>query len=163
MFNSPKSYLTTSRRRIWLPSFRIDTDRGALLACLSFPILLAAVAFVVAVSLTAFGVPKIGTARSTVAAMSYLYLTLSVMWMPGYGVALAWYWWITRDHDRLLQRLYKLPLVEAIFVWFPSLVFIDASMGQRLRMYAVFALTAVALGYVWIGLVRLMFYFWRRK
>lgn len=154
--------LTTTRGG-FLQRFQIITDRGALLACLSAPILLTVVAFVVAVSLTAFGVPKIGTARSTVAAMSYLYLTLAVMWMPGYAIALGWYWWITRDHDRLLQRLYKLPLVEAIFVWFPSLVFIEATTAQRLRMYAVFALTAVALGYMWIGVVRGTFYLWRRK
>ena len=142
---------------------RIKTDKGAAFACLASPFAVLIIAFVLAVTLTAFGVPKTGTARSTIAALSYLYLTLAVMWLPAYCVALGWLWWATRAEETVFSRMYFLPLILALAIWFPALTFTDVPAAQRLRLYPGFALAAIASGYVWLGLVRLMFYVWRRK
>jgi|SRR5471030_26226 len=153
----------STERRTGLRRLHIDTDRGAMLATLALPGILMVIAFLIAIALTAFGVPTLGTLRSTVAAVAYLYLTLCVMWLPAYCIAFAWYWWASRDDAVLLQRLWFLPLVEALFVWFPSILFADIAHGQRIQVLMPFVLTAIVSGYVWVGLVRLLFYVWRRK
>jgi hypothetical protein len=61
-----------------------ESDRSLLLLGLSIPVLLALVAFALAVALTAFGVPKVGTLRSTTAGLAYVYLTIGLMWLPAY-------------------------------------------------------------------------------
>lgn len=142
----------------------VESDRSALLLCLAIPFAIALVSFVLAVGLTAPGAPKLGTLRSTVAGLSYVYLTLGLMWLPAYGIACGWFWWSTRaSEQKLFTRLYTLPLVAALFVWFPALMFVAVPFTQRLRLFPVLALSAVLSGFLWIGLVRLMFYAWRRK
>jgi hypothetical protein len=153
----------TTQRRFGFHSMKIETDRGALLATLALPGILAAVAFIIAVSLALFGVPRNGTWRSTIAALSYLYLTLSVMWLPAYCIAYAWYWRVSRDETVLLKRLWIMPLVTGLFVWFPGVLFAQVPVGEKVRILLPFVLTAVVSGYAWTGIVRLAFYVWRRK
>ena len=142
-----------------------ESDRSLLLLGLSLPVLLALVAFVLAVALTAFGVPQIGTLRSTTAGLACVYLTIGLMWLPAYLVACAWFWWATRDdeaQDNLFKRLFTMPLIGAAFVWFPSLYFTPVPLAQKARMFPLLALAAIIGGYLWVGLVRLMFRAWRR-
>jgi hypothetical protein len=149
-----------------IPFILLESDRSALLACLSIPFAAALLAFIIAVGLTAFGVPIVGTARSSVAGFAFVYLILCFIWLPAYGAACAWYWWATRgDDSRLLMQLYALPLIAAVFAWFPGLAFIDAPLLQRARIYATFAIPAIIVGYVWVGIVRLMFFSirWRKR
>ncbi len=139
-------------------------DRSALLRCLCIPLVLTLVAFSIAVALTAFSVPTVGTTKSTVAGLAYVYLMMALMWVPSYLVGLAVFWWNTRhSDDKLLFNLYIMPLVCALFIWFPSLVMGDATREQRMQMLVPLVGTGVILGYVWIGLVRLMYYVWRKK
>lgn len=139
------------------------SDRAALLWCLSPPIVLAVLAFVLAVALTAQGAPQIGTLRSGLAAAAYVYLALGAVGLPAYAVGLLWFWWATRSADsELLQRLFTMPLVTAAFIWMPSLAISQASLAIRFKMLFVFAIAALICGYLWAGLVRLVFYAWRR-
>lgn len=139
--------------------------RAALLRLLALPLLSLVPAFLLAVGLTAGGAPAVGTLRSGVAGLAYVYLTLCVMWLPAYGAGLLWFWWRTRDgdDDRLLGRLYLLPPVAALFMWFPSLAFIALPLLQKLKAYPMLGLSAVVAGYLWIGLVRLIYFIWRRQ
>jgi hypothetical protein len=144
----------------------VDTDRALLLTSLATPVVLAFIAFVLAVALTAFGAPAIGTLRSTAAGLSYVYLTIGLMWLPAYLVACAWFWWATSDDDArddLFKKLYTLPLIGAALVWFPSLYFTPVPLAQKARMFPLLAISAVIGGYLWVGLIRLIFRIWRRK
>lgn len=144
----------------------VDSDRVLLLMYLSAPVAIAAVAFAMAVGLTAFGAPQVGTPRSTAAGLAYVYLTVGLMWLPAYLVACGWFWWATRDdeaQENLFKRLFTMPLVGAAFVWFPVLYFTPAPMAQKVRMYPLLALSAIVGGYIWVGLVRLMFRAWRKR
>jgi hypothetical protein len=139
------------------------SDRAALLWCLAPPILLAVLAFFTAVALTAQGAPQIGTLRSGLAAAAYIYLALGAVGLPAYGIGLLWFWWTTRRADsELLRALFTMPLVTAAFVWMPSLAISQASMAIRFKMFFVFAIAALICGYLWAGMVRLVFYAWRR-
>ena len=142
-----------------------DSDRNVMLLCLSIPFLLAVVAFVLAVALTAFGAPTVGTLRSTTAGFAYVYLTLGLMWLPAYLVACGWFWWATHDdggEENLLKRLMKVPLVGAAFIWFPAVFFTPVSLGDKARIFPALAVFAIVGGYIWVGLIRLMFRAWRR-
>jgi hypothetical protein len=142
-----------------IPFIHLESDRGALLACLSVPFAAALLAFIIAVALTAFGVPLVGTVRSSVAGFAFVYLTLCFMGLPAYGAGCVWYWWATRgDDSRLLMQLYALPLIAAVFAWFPGLAFIDAPLIQRARIYPTFAIPALIVGYLWIAMVRMIFF-----
>jgi hypothetical protein len=143
---------------------RLETDRGALLVCLIAPWIVALAAFVLAIALTGFSVPTIGTMRSGIAATAYVYLTLGIMWLPSYSAGCIWWWWATRDDEtRLMTRLYTLPLVAALFAWFPSLTFLNAPLVFRMKMYPALAVSGIIAGYIWIAIVRMVFYLWRRK
>jgi hypothetical protein len=140
-----------------------DSDRAFFLTCLAIPLVMALVAFVIAVALTGFSAPTVGTLRSTVAGFAYVYLMLCLMWVPGYLISGAWYWWVTRDDESIaLDRLYTTPLIGALFIWFPTLLVAPATSAQKLQMFPMLALGALVAGYLWIGIVRLMFYVWRR-
>jgi len=142
----------------------IETERTLVLLCLSIPVLMLLVAFVLAIALTAFGVPKIGTLRSAVAGFAYVYLTLGMVWLPAYLVGCGWFWWTTRDaeaQENLSKPLYRLPLIVAAFIWFPSLFFAPASLSQKAGLFPVLAIVAVIGGYLWVGSVRLMSKNWR--
>jgi hypothetical protein len=143
----------------------VDSDRALLLTWLAVPVGLVLVAFVLAVALTAFGTPTIGTLRSTAAGLSYVYLTIGLVWLPAYLAACAWLWWTTHDDDTredLFKKLYALPLIAAALVWFPSLYFTPGPFGQKARMFPLLAVFAVVGGYLWVGLIRLIFRIWRR-
>ncbi len=144
---------------------RFDSDRSVLLLCLSIPVVLAIVAFVLAVGLTAFGVPpKVGTMRSTTAGFAYVYLTLGLMWLPPYLVGCFWFWWSTRDDENsLFKRLFTMPLISSAFSWFPALYFTPVPLANKVRMFPMLALSAMIGGFIWVGLVRLIFHAWRRK
>ncbi len=147
------------KRRFGLPV----TDRGALLLCLSVPVVLALVAFVAAVALTAHGAPQIGTLSSGVAAAAYVYLALGSVSLPAYAVGVLWLWWATRrDDSELVRRLFTMPVVTSAFIWMPSLAVSQAPLLIRVKMFFVFALVALIFGYLWAGLVRLVFFAWRR-
>ncbi len=142
----------------------VEQDRSALLRYLSIPLVLALIALLIAVSLTAFSVPKIGTSTSTIAGLAYVYLMLGLMWLPAYTVGYVFYWWSTRkSDDNLLFYLYLMPLVCALFLWFPTLVLVEISAAEKRSMIVPLIGTGLILGYIWIGLVRLMFYVWRKK
>lgn len=140
-----------------------NSDRALLLALLAIPLILALVAFAIAVALTGFSTPIIGTTRSTVAGYAYVYLIFCLMAMPSYIISGAWFWWVTRDDDAIaLDRLLTTPLIGALFVWLPVLVVAPVPLAQKVQMYPMLALTAIVAGYVWVALVRLMFYLWRK-
>lgn len=140
-----------------------ETDRTSLFACLISPLILAAVAFVLAVGLTAMSVPTAGTIRSTVAALSFVYLTLALAWLPAYAIALAWFWFATRNDEPLFPRLYWVPVIQTLFIWFPTIFFLDVPIAQKLRMLPSWGISSIVLGFIFIGLVRGIFYLWKRK
>jgi hypothetical protein len=148
-------------------SIRIQSDRAALVTLLSIPLVVAVVAFILAVGLTLDGAPKVGTLRSGVAAAAFIYLTLGMMWLPSYAAGCGWYCWSTKDHShdarKLLGRAYLIPLVSALFIWFPALAFSPGALSDKARLFPVFALSGVFGGYIWIGMVRGIFYLWRQR
>lgn len=147
-----------ARTRAWLA-----LDRSRLLVGLSLPIVLAALSFAMAVTLPLLGAPQIGSMRSNLSGAAIVYLTLGFMWLPGYAIGCAWFWWRTRAHDdHLFASLYKVPLVAAALVWFPALVFTPTTLGQKVRMYPAMAISALMMMFIWIGLVRLILHLWRR-
>lgn len=159
--------LRTGRTRSRFPVIVLHrlfgTDRSLMMTAVVLPLILAGIAFILAVALTAFGAPTIGTMRSTIAGLAYVYLMLCVMWLPAYTIGCAWFWWATRDEDNLLKRLYTMPWISALFVWFPALYFTPVSLAEKARMYPMLAVTVIIASYVWVGLVRLMFHVWRQK
>lgn len=161
---SGSSYKSTERFHTTLWHRLQDSDRALLLVFLAIPLFLALISFAIAVALTGFSTPTIGTMRSTVAGYAYVYLMLCLMALPSYIISGAWFWWVTRGDDSIaLDRLYTTPLISALFVWFPALVVAPGQLGQRAQMYPMLAMTAIVVGYLWVALVRLCFYFWRRK
>lgn len=148
-------------------SIRIQSDRAALVSLLSAPLVIALVAFILAVGLTLDGPPKVGTVRSGIAAAAFIYLALAMTWLPSYFAGCGWYLWVTRKHphdeNKLLSRLLLLPLVCALFIWFPALAFSPGAVSDKARLFPVFALSSVFGGYIWIGMVRGIFYLWRQR
>ncbi|MEM8515128.1 hypothetical protein RCH14_004488 [Massilia sp. MP_M2] len=140
-----------------------ETDRTSLFACLLAPLILAVAAFILAVSLTAVSVPISGTLRSTVAALSFVYLTLALAWLPAYTIALAWFWITTRNDEAIFPRLYWVPVIQTLFIWFPTIFFLDVPTAQKLRMIPPWGIASIVLGFVFIGLIRGIFYLWKRK
>lgn len=148
----------------WTDRWAVADERAALLRILVLPLLSALVAFLLAVALTGFGVPVVGTARSTVAGLAYVHLTLCVLTLPAYCAGLLWFWWITRaDDSRLLTRFYQLPLIAALFAWFPSVLITSTPLQEKLSALPMLAISTMLLGYLWIGLVRLIYFLWRRQ
>jgi hypothetical protein len=148
----------------WSGRWAVTDERAALLRILVLPLLSALVAFLLAVALTGFGVPAVGTARSTVAGFAYVHLTLCILALPAYCAGLLWFWWITRADDaRLLTRLCQLPLIAALFAWFPSTLMSSAPLREQLSALPMLAVSTLLLGYLWIGLVRLIYFLWRRQ
>ena len=146
-----------------IEAFRPETDRTSLFACLLSPIILAVVAFILAVGLTATSVPTQGTARSTIAALSFVYLTIALTWLPAYSFALAWFWVKTRNDEVIFSRLYWIPVIQTLFIWFPTIFFLDVPIAQKLRMLPSWGIASVVLGFIFIGLIRGVFYLWKRK
>lgn len=153
--------------RAWLAwcARPLADERAALLRLLALPLLSVVPAFLLAVGLTAGGAPAVGTLRSGVAGLAYVHLTLCLMWLPAYGAGYLWFWWRSSDGDdaSLMGRFYLLPLVAALFMWFPSLVFVAMPLAQKFKAYPMLGLSAVVAGYLWVGLVRLIYFIWRRQ
>lgn len=160
----PQFHAGGTRSRFSLAQLRECTDRALLMTGLSLPLLFALIAFVLAVALTAFGAPTVGTARSTIAGLAYVYLMMCLMWLPAYAAGCGWFWWATRgEDDNLLKRLYTMPWISALFVWFPALFFTPITLADKARMYPMLAATVIIASYIWIGLVRFIFHVWRQK
>jgi hypothetical protein len=127
------------------------------------PLVLAVVSFAIAVFMTATGMYRHGTISSVVAATSILYLTLGMTWLPGYAISLVWFWYVTRHDKPLFPSIYWVPVIQSLLIWFPSLLLVDVPFTQKLRMLPAWAFASLILGYVWIAIVRAIFYFWKRR
>jgi hypothetical protein len=138
------------------------TKRSCLILWLSLPVAVAILVFMLAVGLTAFSVPKIGSLRSTTAGLAYVFLVFSLVGLPAYLVAYGWFCWKTRIDSavaNLRKQLFRMPMIVAAFIWFPTLFFVPLPFVQKARLYPLFALAAVIGGYAWVGLVHLLTHF----
>lgn len=146
-----------------IQAIRPETDRASLFVCLMLPFFLLVLTFVLAVSLTATSIPTVGTARSAIAASCFVYLALALTWLPAYSVALVWFWFATRNEEPLFSRLYWIPVIQTLFIWFPTIFFLDAPVEQKYGMLPYWALVSILLGFIFIALIRGLFYLWKRK
>jgi len=154
---SPFGGRTTSVRRWKL------TDRGAVLAILSLPFALAALAFLLAVSTTAMGEMTQGTLRFYLAAFSYSYLVVGLMCTPAYAIGYVWYWWKTRGEDVDLGKpLLWMPLIAAAFAWFPAVLFPQLTGTGRMQIFLSLAGASLIAGYLWVAVVRFILRIWRK-
>lgn len=139
------------------------SDRGAALALLAFPMGLAFLAFIISVGTTAMGEMAKGSVRFYTAAFAYTFLMSSLMGLPAYIASYGWFWWRTKAHDAdLCKNLWLMPLIAAVFVWFPALLFPQSKGIGRIQVYLLLAAGTVVIGYAWVAIVRLIFRFWRK-
>ena len=138
-------------------------DRKASLVILTFPFALGLIAFLLAIITTALGGVPQGTPRFYMAAFSFSYLVIGLLYLPAYAISYGWFWWATRDDiTDLGKKLLWMPLVAAVFVWFPAIFFrqvVDAGLLQAVLLLIVISLIV---GYLWIGIARLILYVWRK-
>ncbi|ADR62046.1 MULTISPECIES: hypothetical protein [Pseudomonas] len=150
------------------PGFRAVGDRRAALWLLSVPLLVALVAFTIAVVATLMGEMAQGSPRFYAAALSFSALLLSVMLLPAYLLSLGWYAWWTRggDHRQLRLGLWLAPLVALLFAWFPATLVPGLQpLGQDamdpLRTYLLAGILVMLLGYAWSSIVFVILRYWR--
>lgn len=150
------------------PGLRLVSDRRAALWLLSVPLLVALVAFAIAVIATLMGEMAEGSPRFYAAALSLSALLLSVMLLPAYLISLGWYAWWTRDgdHRRLRLGLWLAPLVALLFAWFPATLVPGLQpLGQAaidpLRTYLLAGMLTLMLGYAWSVIVFVILRYWR--
>lgn len=146
----------------FIHALKPETDRAFLFTCLMLPFALAGIAFILAVSLTATSVPTVGTARSAIAATCFVYLALALTWLPAYSIALTWLWFTTRNGESALSRLYWIPVIQTLFIWFPTIFFLDAPIEQKYRMLPSWGIASILLGFLFIGIIRGSFHLWKR-
>ena len=151
-----------------VPGLRLVGDRRAALWLLSVPLLVALVAFAIAVVATLMGEMAEGSPRFYAAALSLSALLLSVMLLPAYLLSLGWYAWWTRDgdHQRLRLGLWLAPLVALLFAWFPATLVpglqpLGQDVVDPLRTYLLAGMLTLMLGYAWSVIVYLILRYWR--
>lgn len=161
---------SASRRFAWpgwkFWKWRVQSDRGAIILCLTAPFIVTAISFCITVGWVAFLSATHGdmSSRPLPTVIAYLVVTFSVMVLPAYTAGCGWWIWATRDENaNLVKQLWFLPLISTLFVWFPTLTMAEVEMTYRLQMFPVLIAISLLSGYIWIGLVRLAFYFWRQK
>jgi polyferredoxin len=159
---SPQTWRARLNPFRWWPS---HSDRRWLLLWLLAPLILMLVSVGLALAVTV-RVPTVGTLYSDIAAMGVMYVILGAVMAPPYAITVGWWVWRTRqrDHDEewLLRQLWRIPLVAALFSWFPGLLMTSAAPMVRLQMFVTMAIPAAVTLCVWAGLVHLCF-FLRRK
>lgn len=140
-----------------------QTDRKASLVILTFPFALGLIAFLLAIITTALGSVPQGTPRFYMAAFSFSYLVIGLLYLPAYAISYGWFWWATRDDIADLgKRLLLMPLVAAVFVWFPAIFFRQVADAGLLQAVLLLIGISLIVGYLWIGIARLILYVWRK-
>lgn len=139
------------------------TDRTASLVILTLPFALALIAFLLAIITTALGSVPQGTPRFYMAAFSFTYLVAGLLYLPAYAISYGWFWWATRDDiSDLGKKLFWMPLVAAAFVWFPAILFRQLADAGLLQAVLLLLGISLIVGYLWIGIARLILYVWRK-
>lgn len=143
------------------------SGRTAALWLLSGPLLVALLAFVIAVIVTLLGEMEKGSVRFYLAALSYSSLTACVVALPAYLVSYCWYgWWTTGSVSRIATGLWLAPLIAAATAWFPATLFPSltkqAASANALQIYLVVAGLTLILGYAWSFVVWIILRLWRK-
>lgn len=144
----------------WL-RWRDLSDRRAALTLLFVPFFVAALVFLVAVVATLMGPTAQGSTRFYVAAITYTTLTVSFMFMPAYIVAVAWFWWKSKQDERLARLLWQIPVVVSALVWFPILILTPLGARDLAATYVILVIVSLLFGYLWVALVRYCLRHWR--
>lgn len=131
--------------------------RGATLAIMALPLVLAVVAFILAATMTVVGGMERSSFRFYIGIISYSYLVIGFLCLPAYCVGYIWFWWKTKTENVEPRRqLLWFPLIASGSVWFPAVFFPQAAEEGRLRAYFSLAVATLVFGYAWIAIVRLV-------
>jgi hypothetical protein len=139
------------------------SDRGASLALLSIPFVFAVLAFLMAVIATMMGEMEQGSFFFYMAALSYSYLVVCLMYMPAYAIGYLWYAWKTKGVDTDLSKpLLWIPLIAAAFVWLPIVFFPQLTGVERIQASLLLTGVSLIVGYPWVAVVRFILHIWRK-
>ncbi len=141
MHNFQSPFPTIRRRALWL---------------LSVPVLLAIVAFAVAVVQISQETNPAAMAGAWKAASmaSFIYLIYAFLYAPSYIVGWAWFFFSSRSHvSDIKQHLVLMPVVSACFAWFPVMLVSTLSLNDRLLAFAVLVPVILVAGWLWSFIV----------
>lgn len=143
-------------------------DRKAVLFLLLFPGFLGVIAMALAITLTGFGVPQVGSWRSNVAGLAYVFLFMLVLGGPSYFVGVGWHAWRLRHSSSIdkddVNNIWKILIFVVLFFWFPMVFFIPkGAWAGAIGMLLTALFCEVLVCGVWLGLVRVGFKLWRGK
>lgn len=136
------------------------SNRGAVLAILSIPLLLAALAFILTIIAASLSVEHGIFAKIVV--FSYLYLMVGLIYLPAYGVSYVWYWFRAGDDANLGRSLLRIPLISTAFVWFPTLSPPQLANPAHAKSFLILAGINLIVCYLWVAVVRLILRTWRK-
>jgi hypothetical protein len=133
-------------------------DRRIALAILALPFAAALIALLIAAF---YGGPNNDAGILFLARVfSYSYLVVCVLALPAYAIGYIFYWWQSSVNN-LVKPLLWFPMVWAGFVWFPSIFVPQLNNRDQFEVYVMLAIGCLILGYLWVGIVRLILRAWR--
>ena len=149
---------------------REDARRKIMIA-MAAPLFAAFISFVFTLLLSRFGAGIQDTSLIyKIGAFAYFFMMTAVIWAPSATLALAWFWWRTKEPETNLKTvLYQLPLLMSLTIWCPTLPLSKQSFGTMLGMYFTLVILTLLLGYTASFVLRLhafgtddlRFKFWR--
>jgi putative flippase GtrA len=124
---------------------------------LSLPVILAAIAFVIAttISLQPIAPNDFTGALKITGVASFGYLIFAFLYSPAYIVGLMWFFFGTSGRDAdLKMRISLMPLVTACFVWCPVMFVPSLNMEERILAFLALIPTTLIVGFLWSFFVR---------
>lgn len=95
-----------------------------------------------------------------VASMSVM--TISLMFLPSYLLAMLVYWWATTKKNFSQTRfLWAIPFISTALCWFPTFL-LAAPAARTFQGFLIMAASSLAIWFIWITFMRLVLRFGRK-
>jgi hypothetical protein len=134
------------------------TDRRIALVLLALPFLFTFISLIHAAFFSGIGDPGVQLTKTSI--FTYAFLIAAILILPSYIISYGFYWWHSKGNG-VIKPLILLPLVWAGFAWFPSILVSQGNFQAQFNVFAILSMLCLIIGYIWIGLLRLILRLWR--